>query len=68
MVDPDGQRVTVKSVELTTGSLPSFIFPSSTGLKINPVQMKHVGSYTIKVTITDGLVSPSFLFNLFVTN
>jgi hypothetical protein len=68
MIDPDGNSVSVKKIELETGTLPSFIIPISNGLKISPAIMKNVGSYIIKLTISDNFFSPTYTFNLNVTN
>ena len=45
--DPDTDPVSVVTVTLTTGPLPSFIAFTQTGLTINPIAMADVNVYTI---------------------
>jgi hypothetical protein len=65
--DPEGAVVSVTSVvETGLTVLPSFITLAGTTLTIAPVAATPTGTTTIDVTLSDGINSPVFSFNVIV--
>jgi hypothetical protein len=55
IIDPDyGARTSVSLVEdSATGTIPTFLKLKRTMIAIRPISITEVGTYTIRVTITD---------------
>jgi hypothetical protein len=70
IIDPDyGAMTSISLVEDSdTGTLPSFIIFKKTMIIINPILITDVGTYKMRVIITDTKETSSYLFKLTVTS
>ena len=66
--DPEGASVTLNAFEDGQTSLPSFVTRSSSIFTFSPTIQSLAGSYTMKVTLNDGVNTNSYLFVLTVSS